>query len=57
MLASLQAQALCRLDILLETPLGGVALVDWAASAPRVLLKTAAGPQLVRDPWPEARAA
>ncbi len=57
LLASLQTQALCRLDILLETPLGGVALADWAANAPRVLLKTAAGPQLVGDPWPEARAA
>jgi len=57
LLASLQAQALCRLDILLETPLGGVALADWAGSARQVLLKTAAGPQLVRDPWPEARAA
>ena len=57
LLAALQAQALCRLDILLETPLGGVALADWAGSAPRVLLKTAGGPRLVRDPWPEARAA
>ncbi len=57
LLASLQGQALCRLDVLLETPLGGVALADWAANAPRVLLKTAAGPQLVSDPWPEARAA
>ena len=57
LLASLQAQAQCRLDILLETPLGGVALADWAGDAPRVLLKTAAGPQLVSDPWPEARAA
>lgn len=57
LLASLQAQAVCRLDILLETPLGGVALAEWAGNAPRVLLKTAAGPQLVRDPWPEAHAA
>nr|WP_278441209.1 malonate decarboxylase holo-ACP synthase [Pseudomonas oryzihabitans] len=57
LLVSLQGQALCRLDVLLETPLGGVALADWAGSAPRVLLKTAAGPRLVRDPWPEARAA
>ncbi|MBB2895777.1 malonate decarboxylase holo-ACP synthase [Pseudomonas sp. AS2.8] len=57
LLASLQARALCRLDILLETPLGGVALADWAGNAPRVLLKTAAGPQLVGDPWREVRAA
>ena len=57
LLASLQGQALCRLDVLLETPLGGVALADWAGSAPLVLLKTAAGPRLVGDPWAEARAA
>ncbi|MCD4863582.1 malonate decarboxylase holo-ACP synthase [Pseudomonas sp. PLB05] len=57
LLAFLQTQALCRLDILLETPLGGVALADWAGDAPRVLLKAATGPQLVSDPWPEARAA
>lgn len=57
LLTSLQGQALCRLDILLETPLGGVALADWAGNAPRVLLKTAAGPRLVGDPWPEAHAA
>lgn len=57
LLTSLQGQALCRLDILLETPLGGVALADWAGDASRVLLKTTAGPQLVGDPWPEARAA
>lgn len=57
LLTSLQGQALCRLDILLETPLGGVALADWAGDASRVLLKTTAGPRLVGDPWPEARAA
>ncbi|WP_260856018.1 malonate decarboxylase holo-ACP synthase [Pseudomonas oryzihabitans] len=57
LLASLQARALCRLDVLLETPLGGVALADWAGSARQVLLKTAAGPRLVGDPWPEAHAA
>lgn len=57
LLTSLQGQALCRLDILLETPLGGVALADWAANAPKVLLKTAAGPRLVGDPWPGEHAA
>ena len=57
LLTSLQGQALCRLDILLETPLGGVALADWDGDASRVLLKTTAGPRLVGDPWPEARAA
>ncbi len=57
LLTSLQGQALCRLDILLETPLGGVALADWAGDAPRVLLKTAAGPCLVADPWRREQAA
>ena len=57
LLASLQAQALCRLDILLETPHGGVALADWAGGAARVLLKTDAGPCLVDDPWQRERAA
>jgi len=57
LLASLQGLALCRLDILLETPNGGVALADWAGGAPRVLLKTQAGPCLVGDPWQREQAA
>lgn len=47
----------CRVDLQLETPLGGVALSEWAGDAPRVLVKTAAGPRLVSDPWAEERAA
>lgn len=44
-------QAPGRVDLQLETPHGGVALREWAAMAPRVLLKTASGPRLVEDPW------
>ncbi|NHC10052.1 malonate decarboxylase holo-ACP synthase [Stutzerimonas degradans] len=47
----------CRVDLQLQTPLGGVALGEWAGDAARVLAKTAAGPRLVSDPWAEERAA
>lgn len=54
-----RAQQLCALfgdlpgkvDVQLETPLGAVALREWASGATRVLLKAQAGPQLVADPW------
>ena len=54
-----EAQALCalldeapgRVDLQLETPHGAVALREWAGAAPRVMLKTQAGPLLVSDPW------
>ncbi|WP_110187577.1 malonate decarboxylase holo-ACP synthase [Pokkaliibacter plantistimulans] len=51
---------LCRVDIQLETPLGAVALAEWAAQSDNrpgpvlrqgILLKSNAGPQLVTDPW------
>lgn len=41
----------CRVDIQLQTPLGGVALREWAAGKRRVLLKSAEGAALVLDPW------
>ncbi|MUT73334.1 malonate decarboxylase holo-ACP synthase [Stutzerimonas frequens] len=47
----------CRVDLQLETPLGGVALGEWAGGAARVLVKTAEGPRLVSDPWATERAA
>lgn len=47
----------CRVDLQLETPLGGVALGEWALGATRVLVKTAEGPRLVDDPWAEEVAA
>lgn len=47
----------CRVDLQLETPLGGVALGEWAGGGARVLVKTAEGPRLVSDPWAAERAA
>ncbi|RRV71532.1 malonate decarboxylase holo-ACP synthase [Stutzerimonas stutzeri] len=47
----------CRVDLQLETPLGGVALGEWAGGAVRVLVKTADGPRLVSDPWATERVA
>ncbi len=47
----------CRVDLQLETPLGGVALGEWAGGAARVLVKTAEGPRLMSDPWATERAA
>ncbi|WP_248795146.1 malonate decarboxylase holo-ACP synthase [Pseudomonas sp. MWU13-2105] len=41
----------CRVDLQLQTPLGALALLEWAGPARRVLLKRAAGVQLVLDPW------
>ncbi|MBA1240593.1 malonate decarboxylase holo-ACP synthase [Pseudomonas kunmingensis] len=47
----------CRVDLQLETPLGGVALGEWAGGAARVLVKTAEGPRLMSNPWAAERAA
>ncbi|WP_313282193.1 malonate decarboxylase holo-ACP synthase [Stutzerimonas balearica] len=47
----------CRVDLQLETPLGGVALGEWAGGAARVLVKAAEGPRLMSDPWQAERAA
>ena len=41
----------CRVDLQLQTPLGALALAEWAGTAPRVLLKRDRGVQLVLDPW------
>ena len=56
MLQLLERRA-CRVDLQLETPLGGVALREWAGDGARVLVKTADGPRLVGDPWQAGRAA
>jgi phosphoribosyl-dephospho-CoA transferase len=45
------AAAPARVDVLLETPHGGVALVELLARPARVLLRTPDGPRLVADPW------
>jgi phosphoribosyl-dephospho-CoA transferase len=40
-----------RIDVLLETPNGAVALAEYASSVDVTLLRSAQGPRLVRDPW------
>jgi len=40
-----------RVDVLLETPLGAVALSDYASGKRAVLLRTPSGVRLVADPW------
>ena len=44
--AAAQAQPV-RVDILLETPRGGVSLAELVGGAPELMLRTAAGPRLV----------
>lgn len=43
--------AMCRIDLQLQTPLGAVALGEWAGASRQVLLKAADGARLVGDPW------
>ena len=40
-----------RIDLLLETPLGAVVLAEYAQGADAIMLRSAQGPRLVRDPW------
>jgi phosphoribosyl-dephospho-CoA transferase len=40
-----------RIDLLLETPYGAVALAEYAKGAGATLMRSAQGPRLVRDPW------
>jgi phosphoribosyl-dephospho-CoA transferase len=50
--------AVCRVDLQLQTPLGAVALREWAGASSRVLLKNATQASLVTDPWhPQEQAA
>jgi phosphoribosyl-dephospho-CoA transferase len=42
---------ICPIDLQLQTPLGAVALREWAGSSRQVLLKAAEGARLVSDPW------
>ena len=44
-------QAICRVDMQLQTPFGAVALREWAGNTSRVLLKNAHEACLVSDPW------
>jgi phosphoribosyl-dephospho-CoA transferase len=46
-----EAAAPARVDVLLETPRGGVSLADLAAMPARLLVRTPDGPRLTADPW------
>lgn len=50
-LVELFDQAVCRVDMQLQTPFGAVALREWASGSARVLLKNAYQACLVTDPW------
>ena len=41
----------CRLDLQIDTGMGGFAYAEWAAGRSRVLLKTDHGPMLTATPW------
>ncbi|MBC3775999.1 malonate decarboxylase holo-ACP synthase [Pseudomonas sp. SWRI99] len=57
-LADLFDQAVCRVDMQLQTPFGAVALREWVSGSARVLLKNAHQAELVIDPWnPQEQAA
>ncbi|MFP5391851.1 MAG: malonate decarboxylase holo-ACP synthase [Gammaproteobacteria bacterium] len=53
-LQALQQRSACRIDIQVDTGVGGFALAEYTARRGRVLLKTARGPRLVADPWQQA---
>lgn len=55
-LAALQEGAGCRVDLQVDTGAGGFALGEYLRGG-RVMLKTAAGPLLVDDPWRRRAAA
>jgi phosphoribosyl-dephospho-CoA transferase len=40
-----------KIDVLLETPNGAVALAEYAKSVDAILLRSPQGPRLTRDPW------
>jgi len=41
----------CRIDLQLQTPNGGLALVEWAGHAAKVMVKDNDAPRLLPDPW------
>ena len=55
-LSALQSHAACRIDIQVDTGLGGFALTEYARGG-KVMLKTADGPLLLDTPWPALEAA
>jgi phosphoribosyl-dephospho-CoA transferase len=53
-LAALLHCTACRIDLQIDTGLGGFSFAEWMAGRGHVLLKTDTGPLLVRDPWKQA---
>jgi phosphoribosyl-dephospho-CoA transferase len=52
LLAALAKEAApAQIDVMLETPCGGVSLADLAALPAQVLVRTPCGPRLSVDPW------
>ena len=41
----------CRLDLQIDTGIGGLAYAEWAAGSAKILLKTDHGPVLTATPW------
>src|SRR5580658_2759450 len=48
-----RSAAPARIDVMIETPHGGVSLGDFAAKPAKVLVRTPCGPRLSADPWME----
>lgn len=46
-----EAAAPARIDVMIETPRGGVSLADLAAMPAQVLVRTPDGARLAADPW------
>ena len=46
-----EAAAPARVDVLLETPAGGVSLAELAAKPEQLVMRTRQGPRLTSDPW------
>lgn len=57
-LAMLLQHRACRIDLQIDTGVGGFSFAEWIAGRERILLKTNNGPLLTHDPWqPFAQAA
>jgi phosphoribosyl-dephospho-CoA transferase len=54
--ALVEAAAPAQIDVVLETPGGGVLLAEMAAKPARLLVRTPDGPRLRADPWREGDA-
>jgi phosphoribosyl-dephospho-CoA transferase len=56
-LCAMQATARCRIDIQVDTGIGGFALAEYVQGRRQTMLKTAHGPVLLADPWDYREAA